>query len=105
MVVLEHTEPIYCIENSPNEYHYFCSKECAEIGSTTSDSNHNYCERCGKELGRMYGNPLKTTCDWCGKQIIADSSCAGVELGNDEIYYFCSQNHATQWGNQKRNGN
>jgi len=48
----------------------------------------------------------RTECAWCNKGIIADSECAGVEVGNDdEIFYFCCQDHARQWGNQDRNGN
>ena len=41
----------------------------------------------------------RTECAWCNKEIPADSSCAGVEVGNDDIiFYFCSQDHAAKWG-------
>ena len=52
MIVLENTETIYCIENpQKDEYHYFCSKECAgDCDGSRKGGKPDYCEKCGKEL-------------------------------------------------------
>lgn len=108
MIVARNPKPVWATEYPKNKYRYFCSKECAKTNPVTNNNDRDVCGNCGKRFDEMDigADPLKTNCAFCQKGIIADSSCAGVELGNEsEIFYFCCQEHATLWGKQNSNGN
>ena len=106
-IVAKKPKPIWVIEGSGSKHHYFCSKECAEenpILANTASGNACVCENCSKPFDEMDigAEPLVTNCEFCGKEITTDSSCAGIEMDNPDsrVFYFCSQEHATVWGNQ-----